>query len=394
MSKSKTVKLAKPAIASFRLSSIAREPMSIFNRNHQTKVFQRLGIWSIPLLSTPLLLPLVLAQSLSPSSYNVNTYNNASTNQPSLNISNISTVSQWEQQTIPKDLNKTNKTNSPAKKTNQPKTSPKAQKPQLLAKQSKTVRHRKRKIAKKPQYTPPAFEIRVAIADKVDSLTIGSSTEAYIMASNGKVLQRLPAAQAFFAQPYQSNIIIGSGQLPNAVWIYPTKGGSVYVGDRWYRGKLLLLSQENKLLAVNYVDLEHYLSSVVGSEMHPSAPVEALKAQAVAARSYALVHLVRPASTWYNLGNTQRWQVYKGMNSEYNTTQKAVKETAGQIISYKGGIVESLYASTDEIVAQAHGGVGMSQTGAYKLAAQGYNYRQIIGYYYPGAATARLEPKR
>ncbi len=367
--------------------------MSIFNKTYQvTKAFQRLGIWSIPLLSTPLLLPVVLAQSISPSSHNVNTYNNTSTNQSSLNISN---VSQWEQQVIPKIINKTNKTNW-ANKTHQPKTHPTAPQPQLLAKkQSKTVRHRKqRKIAKKPQYTPPAFQIRVAIADKVDSLTIGSSTDAYIMASNGKALQKLPASQAFLAQPYQSNIIIGSGQLPNAVWISPSKGGAVYVGNRWYRGKLLLLSQENKLLAVNYIDLEHYLSSVVGSEMHPSAPEEALKAQAVAARSYALVHLVRPASTWYNLGNTERWQVYKGMNSEYNTTQKAVKATAGQIISYKGGIVESLYASTDEIVAQAHGGVGMSQTGAYKLAAQGYDYRQIIGYYYPGAVTARLELKR
>lgn len=363
--------------------------MSIFNKTHQvTKAFQRLGIWSIPLLSTPLLLPLVFAQSLSPSSRIVNSYNNTSINNSNLNVS---TVSQWEQQTIPKEINKNN---SPANKTNKPKTKPTAQKQQIVGKQVKTAKKTRRKVAKKRQYTAPAFEIRVAIANKVDSLTLGSSTPAYIMASNGKVLHKLPASQAFLAQPYQSNIIIGSGQLPSAVWISPTKGGVVYVGDRWYRGKLLLVSEENKLLAVNYVDLEHYLSSVVGSEMHPTAPAEALKAQAVAARSYALVHLVRPASSWYNLGNTQRWQVYKGMNSEYNTSQKAVKETAGQILSYKGGIVESLYASTDEIVAQAHNGAGMSQTGAYQLANQGYNYRQILGYYYPGAATARLEPKR
>ena len=152
--------------------------MSIFNKNYQvTKAFQRLGIWSIPLLSTPLLLPLVLAQSLSPSSHNVNTYNNTSTNQSSRNISN---VSQWEQQVIPKVINKTNKNNW-TNKSNQPKTHPTAPQPQLLAKkQSKTVRHRKRKIAKKPQYTPPAFEIRVAIADGVDSLTIGSDRRAHV----------------------------------------------------------------------------------------------------------------------------------------------------------------------------------------------------------------------
>ncbi len=361
--------------------------MSRFDRHRQvTKVFHRLGIWSIPLLSTPLIFPLVFTQPLSPSG----SANKSDTPESKQFNANISNVSQWEPQLQP-DLNKTS---SPAPKTNKPQ---KAHKPQVKAKKHRLAAntHRDRKkVVKKPQYAPPPIEIRVAIADGVDSLTIGSSTPAYIMATNSKVLQKLPAAQAFYAQPNQANIVIGDGQLPKAVWIYPTKGGAVYVGDRWYRGKLLLLSQGSKLLAVNYVDLEHYLCSVVGSEMHAGAPTEALKAQAVAARSYALVHLVRPASSWYNLGATQRWQVYKGMNSEYNTTQKAVKQTAGQILSYKGGIVESLYAATDEIVAEAHKGMGMSQTGAYKLAAQGYNYLQILGYYYPGAATARLEPKR
>ena len=67
--------------------------------------------------------------------------------------------------------------------------------------------------------------------------------------------------------------------------------GAVFVGDRWYKGKLLLVVQGNKLLAINYVNLEEYLLSVVGSEMNAAAPIEALKAQAVAARSYALVHI-------------------------------------------------------------------------------------------------------
>lgn len=362
--------------------------MSRFDRSHQVTIFQRIGIWSISLLSAPLLLSLVLAQTLSPSAHNANTSDSISSN----SSVNVSTVSEWKP--LQQDLNKSN---SAAKQSNKPKTKAKsAQKPQDKAnKHIATKKSRKnRKLAKKVEYKPPAFDIRVAIADKVDSLIVGSSTPAYIMTDNGKVLRSLPAAQSFNAIPNSSNIIIGNEQLPNAVWIYPTKAGSVYVGDRWYRGKLLLVSQENKLLAVNNVNLEQYLSSVVGSEMHPGAPMEALKAQAIAARSYALVHLVRPASSWYNLGNTQRWQVYKGMNTEYNTTHEAVKETAGQFLSYKGGVVESLYAATDEIVAQAHGGLGMSQTGAYKLAAQGMNYTQILGYYYPGVQTARLPSQR
>ena len=89
----------------------------------------------------------------------------------------------------------------------------------------------------------------------------------------------------------------------------------------------------------------------------------------------------------------ERHQAYKGIATEYNTTHQAVTETAGEILSYQGGVVESLYAATQVIVDKAHKGVGMSQNGAYAHA-QGYDYRQILGVYYPGVAIARLESKR
>jgi stage II sporulation protein D len=90
----------------------------------------------------------------------------------------------------------------------------------------------------------------------------------------------------------------------------------------------------------------------------------------------------------------ERHQAYKGIATEYNTTHQAVGETAGEILSYKGGVVESLYAATQEVVDKAHNGVGMSQNGAYAYANQGYDYRQILGVYYPGVAIALLEEKR
>lgn len=242
------------------------------------------------------------------------------------------------------------------------------------------------------RYTPPKIQIRVAIADGVDTLALGSSTAAEIRDRNGRLLRKLPHDQGFYAQT-NGSVVLGSWQLPTVVWIEPTQGGYIYVNNHWYRGRILLASQGSTLLAVNEVSLEKYLYSVVGSEMSSSSPAEALKSQAIAARSYALVHLVRPASAWYNLGNDERWQVYKGLDSEFDTTHQAVDETAGMILSYQGGIVESLYAASDEIVAQAHGGVGMSQQGAYKLAAQGYNYQQILGTYYPGTNLARLSPQ-
>lgn len=254
------------------------------------------------------------------------------------------------------------------------------------------VQSSKSKVSSRP-YTAPNVEIRVAIAQNISSIAIASSTEANLIDGNGQVLEHRSPNQAFQTSASNSTVLFQDWRSPSLLWIEPTDGGAVFVGDRWYRGKLLLVAQGNQLLAINYVDLEKYLLSVVGSEMSAAAPMEALKAQAVAARSYGLVHTFRNANEQYDLGNDERHQAYKGIATEYNTTHQAVTETAGQILSYQGGVVESLYGATQAIVDKAHKGAGMSQTGAYAYANQGYSYEQILGIYYPGVAIARLESK-
>ena len=239
-------------------------------------------------------------------------------------------------------------------------------------------------------YQPPPLDIRVAILRDAPGTTIGVSGQAVVSDRHNKQLQTLSGSQGWNVRPNGGSLSLGGQSVPGVVWVAPTEGSLIYVSDRRYRGKILLVSKGNSLLVVNHVNFEQYLYSVVGSEMHANAPTEALKAQAIAARSYALVHMIRPANAWYDLGNTQRWQVYKGLNSEYNTGHHAVRSTKGQILSHRGGVVESLYAATDEIVARAHKGRGMSQTGAYGLARKGYDYQQILDHYYPGVGLARL----
>lgn len=245
-------------------------------------------------------------------------------------------------------------------------------------------------IAQPAAYVPPPLEIRVGVVRGEASTVVGTSGQAYLQERTGKTLSVVTAGERLTVLPNGGVLSVGGRSLPPVAWLTPAQGSFVFVGDRWYRGRVLLVSQGNEVIAVNYVDLEHYLTSVVGSEMHSNAPMEALKAQAIAARSYALVHMIRPASDWFDLGDTQRWQVYKGLKSEYNTGFKAVGDTAGQVLSYKGGVVESLYASTDAIVSSVHKGRGMSQLGAYDLAKQGYNYQQILNRYYPGVILARV----
>ena len=237
----------------------------------------------------------------------------------------------------------------------------------------------------------PVIEMRVAIANGVNSLAVATSTPGEILDAKGKLLDKLSPNQAIEVLPSGPNIRVSKWMTPGGVWIKPTQGGLVFVNNRWYRGDVLLVSQGNNLLAVNYVDLEVYIGSVVGSEVYPDWPMDALKAQAIAARSYAIVHYIRPANALYDLGNTQRWQVYKGVETEWNTTVQSAQETRGIFLSYKGGVFESLYANSDDIVANVFGGNGMSQNGAYKLATQGYDYKQILNKYYPGTSLAWLD---
>ncbi len=237
-------------------------------------------------------------------------------------------------------------------------------------------------------------EIRVAVEDKATVLTVGASTNASVVTPQGQVLGSLRAMQENLVKVENQQLRLGNLQAPSWVWLVPAKNGAVYVGDRWYRGRLMLIPQGKRLLAVNYVPLEHYLYSVVGSEMPPGWPMEALKAQAVAARSYGLAHRFRPASPWYDLGDTERWQVYKGLTSEWNSTHAAVNATRGQVLIYGNGLVEAMYAASDAIIREVFGGLGMSQQGAYQLAARGVDYRRILGSFYPGTGLSLIQTRR
>ncbi|MEO0948888.1 MAG: SpoIID/LytB domain-containing protein, partial [Cyanobacteria bacterium J06641_5] len=88
-----------------------------------------------------------------------------------------------------------------------------------------------------------------------------------------------------------------------------------------------------------YVDLEHYLYSVVGAEVVQSWPIEALKAQAVAARTYALYERAKAQGKLFDVSNTTNSQVYKGITTESNRTHAAVNETNSQVITHGGQLI-------------------------------------------------------
>ncbi|MFN5465660.1 MAG: SpoIID/LytB domain-containing protein, partial [Cyanobacteriota bacterium] len=229
------------------------------------------------------------------------------------------------------------------------------------------------------------LEIRVALLKLSPQPSLGGDGGWRVSSREGQVLHQGAAGVAADA-----STLLGS---LSEVWIEAKDGSPLRADGRPYAGRLRVLRAADGIQVVNHLPLESYISSVVGGEMPSSWDIEALRAQAVAARSYAMAHMARPASAHWHLGDTTRWQNYEGLNTVSPPTLQATSSTAGVILSYQGGIVESLYAATQQIVDEAHShlGASMSQTGAQELARQGLRFQQILNHYYQGASLARLQ---
>lgn len=119
----------------------------------------------------------------------------------------------------------------------------------------------------------------------------------------------------------------------------------VKVEDKNYRDYINFKIKDNGLVVINYVELDNYLYGVVPREMPASFPMDALKAQAIAARSYALKTLNKHISEGYNLCDTTHCQVYGGLDGEHKNTNSAVDETNGMVITYNGNIIDAVYHS-------------------------------------------------
>lgn len=126
-------------------------------------------------------------------------------------------------------------------------------------------------------------------------------------------------------------------------------GEGVSVLERRFRGELLIyLNDRGTLNVINQVSLANYLRGVVPREMGPKIydNLDALKAQAVAARTYALKNMGEFAAEGYDICATPRCQAYGGMDWEQELTDRAVAETAGEVLIYQGELADSLYSST------------------------------------------------
>jgi stage II sporulation protein D len=188
-------------------------------------------------------------------------------------------------------------------------------------------------------------EVRVLLAEGRRAVSVSSS--APILATD--------AAGAAYRFPNGALTLDGTLRVPSEagprkakvvspLTLRPAKQAVLTLDGNPYRGKLEVAVQGGYLRVVNAVPLESYLQGVVPGEVPHAWPAETLKAQAVAARSYALASLVKGKP--FDLYADVRSQVYGGVASEKPSTSKAVTATAGEVVLHGGKVATTFYFST------------------------------------------------
>lgn len=197
----------------------------------------------------------------------------------------------------------------------------------------------KRQLPPKP--APPvvgkSIRVRLAVAPEVE-ISAGGEFQA-------------PGAQFKFKNAttftvVKGNLTVGSDSL-GAGPVELTANAPLRFKGRRYRGTLILSVRKQQIMVVNRLPLEEYLYSVVGSEMSPHWPLEALKAQAVASRSYAAYHIAHPPSTEYDLVDDTHSQEYEGTGREADSTRSAVDATKGEVRAWQGEVILAAFTSNN-----------------------------------------------
>ncbi len=141
---------------------------------------------------------------------------------------------------------------------------------------------------------------------------------------------------------------------PNRIWYVSNSTSGVVKlampdgSTRSYRGKLAARFSGSGLKTVNYLPMESYLRGVVAAEMPASWLQEALKAQSVAARTYAAkLRSQIAAKAIYDLCDTSACQVYKGVSAEHANTDKAIAGSADDVVTYKDKLALTMFSSSN-----------------------------------------------
>jgi len=184
----------------------------------------------------------------------------------------------------------------------------------------------------------PAETIRVAILKNASSVTIDG--EGIIATrENGAAVALNPPV---LIKPGRNAVIVDGAAYRRLTF---SGSSAVYVNGKPYHGVAEATPGEKGVLVVNELQLEEYLVGLINCEISSSWPIEAVKAQAVIARTYALNRKQARSTSFYHLESSVIDQVYDGCEIEDSRARRAVSDTAGEVLTYHGAVIQAFYHS-------------------------------------------------
>ncbi len=201
----------------------------------------------------------------------------------------------------------------------------------------------------KQNYPYSNTPIRVLLHRSAQSLSVQSVSPANVRIDGETKRPKLSAGITHLGIAGDFVVVVRFPYAPLRVRSFELLWPSDRAGFLWnkkpYYGRILIQARSGALLAINSLGLERYLAATVGAEMVSTWSLEALKAQAVAARTYAIYRLEHPRDPLYDIDSTVEDQVYPGASGETATTWNAVKQTAGLYLAGNKGPVKAYFHS-------------------------------------------------
>lgn len=205
---------------------------------------------------------------------------------------------------------------------------------------------------KKTSFPMPSSEtaqwIRIALVSDAASVKISVSKPFVLKDVSGRVLlkaAKLPPVTAKINK--DGSVQFGSQIFRAKPLILESPGGIFHVNKGTYPESLFLHEEmKGRITVVNRIRVEEYLRGVLPHEVNPNWRMDALKSQAVAARTYAVFKAIENKDKIYDLTPDVLSQVYGGKGAQHPLTDQAVRETRGQVLSYNGKIFPGYFHST------------------------------------------------
>lgn len=184
--------------------------------------------------------------------------------------------------------------------------------------------------------------IRVAVG-KSPSIAVSGQGLSLVELGSGRVLASIAGQGSVKLRASAGGLAYGKGTTDRQIKV--SGRGRLKVGGRFYEGTLVFENDKGSVVAVEWIGLDDYIAGIINLEISSKWPREAIRAQAVAARTYALYQKKQNAGRAFDVESTVTHQVYGGAGSADDVAREAVDSTAGEVLTFAGEPILALFHS-------------------------------------------------